>query len=220
MFNPVFQYPNEKTGSFEGERVGTKIFKNVKDVDQSAYGGWWPSFFPTAISFLVTGDGTAHNVMTVSCVVVVNAYPFMLGMPIFTGAKSTHGTGPRFSLELLRSTPEYTVNLPYIDQKMTTNVMICGSLSGRDGIDKFEKSGFTTMPSRHVGPPIIAECPLNFECRVHSMTTLGTHCWVIGEVQSVHLDERVANGRDHLIWRSLPDLEREQVQSADIEETV
>lgn len=207
-FEPVFLYPNEKTGSFEGERIGTKILKDVKDVAQSAYGGWWPSFFPTAIGFLVTGNADKANVMTVSCIAVVNAHPFMLGMPVFTGEESTHGTGPRFSLDLLRDNPEYTINLPYIDPKMTQNVTICGSLSGRDGIDKFAKSGFTTIPSRHVAPPIIAECPLNVECSLHSITKLGTHCWVMGKVQAVHLDESIASGRDHLVWRSLPDWEK------------
>jgi flavin reductase (DIM6/NTAB) family NADH-FMN oxidoreductase RutF len=209
-YNPIFRYPNDKTGFFKGEKVGTKLFKNVKDVDQSAYGGWWPTFFPTTLSLLVTGDKKKYNVMSVSCVVVVNAHPFMIGMPIFTGEKSTHGVGPRYSLELLQANPEYTINLPYIDEEMTKKVLICGSLSGR-GVDKFAKAGLTTMPSRHIDPPIIVECPLNIECRVHSMTRLGTHYWIMGNVLAVYLDESVSTGRNHLVWRSLPELEKGEV---------
>ena len=178
-YTPVYHYPTEKTGFFKGEKVGDKLLKDVKDVEHSDYGGWWPTFFPTAVNFLVTGDKEKHNVMSVACVAVVNAYPFMIGMPIFAGGISTRGDGPRYSLELLQFSHEYTINLPYIDSDMTKKVLVCGSVSGRDGIDKFKKAGFTIWPSRHVGPPILVECPLNLECKVYSMTLLGTHYWVI-----------------------------------------
>jgi flavin reductase (DIM6/NTAB) family NADH-FMN oxidoreductase RutF len=205
---PIITYPTEMTGYFKGKKVDGKIRKDIKDVDHSAYGGWWPTFFPTAITFLVTGTKETPNVMTSSCVVVVNAYPFMIGMPIFGGGKSPRGDGPRYSLELLQAHPEFTTNLPYIDSEMTKRVLICGSLSGRDGVDKFAKAGFTTSPSHHIAPPIITECPLNLECNVHSITPLGTHNWIIGRVLAVHLDEAVANGSDKLIWRSMPELKK------------
>jgi flavin reductase (DIM6/NTAB) family NADH-FMN oxidoreductase RutF len=205
-FNPIFRYPNESSGLFEGEKRGGKIFKNTRDMAHSEYGGWWPTFFPTAIGFLVTGEGDRCNVMTVSCIVVVNAHPFMLGMPVFAGNQSTHGTGPRYSLELLQANPEYTINVPHIDEAMNKNVTVCGTISGRDGIDKFEKTGLTKLASHHVAPPIIAECPLNAECTVHSMIFLGTHNWVIGKVEAVYLDEKVAKGDHHLVWHSLPEL--------------
>ena len=208
QYTPVFHYPSEKTGLFEGETIKGKILKDIKDSNHEEYGGWWPSFFPTAMSFLVTGDKDKHNVMSVSCVVVVNAYPFMLGMPIFAGGQSPRGDGPRYSLELLEESHEYTLNLPFIDNEMTKKIIICGSISGRDGVDKFVKAGLSIIPSRHVGPPIIKECPMNIECRVHSMTLLGTHCWVIGKALAVYLDESVAKGRDHLEWRSLPVLKK------------
>ncbi len=207
-FTPIFHYPTEKTGFFEGKKEGKKLVKDIKDSDHSAYGGWWPTFFPTAISFLVTGDNDKHNVMTVSSVVVVNAFPFMLGMPIFAGGKSPRGDGPRYSLDLLQANPEFTINLPYIDSAMTKKVIICGSLSGRNGYDKFAKADFTAAPSRNVGPPIIMECSLNIECRIYSMTLLGTHYWVIGRALTVHLDEEIATGRDQFVWRSLPELKK------------
>lgn len=207
-FTPIFHYPTEKTGFFTGEEEGIKLVKNILDSDHSAYGGWWPTFFPTAISFLVTGDRDKYNVMTVSSVVVVNAFPFMLGMPIFAGSKSPRGDGPRYSLELLQANPEFTINLPYIDKVMTKKVIICGSLSGRTGDDKFEKANFTAAASSNVGPPIIAECPLNIECRIHSMELLGTHYWVIGKALTIHLDKEIAAGRYQFVWRSLPELKK------------
>jgi|GEM_PF-3021789 len=207
-FTPVYHYPTEKTGFFEGEPVGSKLIKDLEGKTHQDFGGWWPSFFPTAIGFLVTGTREKANVMTVSCLTVVNAFPFMIGLAIFGGQVSTRGVGPRYSLELIKANPEFTVNLAYIDPEMTKKIIICGSLSGREGLDKIAKAGFTALPSRHVGPPILKECPLNLECRVHSMTYLGTHYWTIGRVEAVYLDEGLARGGDQFVWRSLPELVR------------
>lgn len=205
-FNPLYRFPSSQTGPFVGEADGDKIIKDIKGLDQSQYGGWWPSFFPTSVGFLVTGDSAKFNVMTVACIVVVNAHPFMIGMPLFAQGASDRGDGPRYSLELLERTGEYTMNIPYISDEMTKRAIICGSLSGRDGTDKFAKAGFTPVASRHVGPPSIKECPLNLECRVHTVVPLGSHKWVIGEVEAVHLDADVASGERHFFWRSMPEL--------------
>ncbi len=205
-FTPIYIYPTEKTGFFEGEPAGSKRIKDIKGVEQSAYGGWWPCFFPTTVGFLVTGKEEKPNVMTVSCIAVVNAYPFMVGFPIFVKGKSTRGEGKRYSFELLQANPEFTLNMPYIDSEMTKKILICGSFSGRDGVDKIAKADFTPLPSRHVSPPILKECLLNLECRVHSDIDLGTHHWIIGQVEAIHLDEQLAKGDNQLVWRSLPEL--------------
>ncbi|MBI5409243.1 MAG: flavin reductase family protein [Nitrospirae bacterium] len=209
-FSPVYTYPTEKTGFFKGERAGSKRVKDIKDVEHSAYGGWWPSFFPTSVGFLVTRNGDTTNVMTIACMSVVNAYPFMVGFPIHVKGKSERGEGTRYSYELLRANPQFTLNVPYIDTTMTKRVLICGSYSGRDGVDKIAKANFTTMPSRHVTPPILNECPLNLECRVHSDIDLGSHHWIIGKVEAVYLDEEMAEGDKQFVWRSLPELIRKE----------
>ncbi len=144
-FTSEYVYPTEQTGFFSGQKVGTKILKDIKDRDQSAYGGWWPCFFPTAIGFLVTGSNDKPNVMTVSCMAVVNAYPFMIGLPVFAKGKSARGDGPRYSLELLQKNPEFTINVPTADEAMTAKVVICGSISGRDGVNKITKANFTSL---------------------------------------------------------------------------
>jgi len=205
-YNPVYVYPTEKTGFFEGQPTGPKLVKELNGLSHEEYGGWWPSFFPSTIGFLVTGDGQKTNVMTISCLAVVNAYPFMIGMPISAGGRSSRVDGPRYSLELLQENGEYTINIGHIDPEITKKAIICGSTSGRDGTDKMAKAGFTPLPSRCVGPPIIQECALNFECRLHSQTLLGTHYWIIGQVEAVYLDKEVAQGRSQFVWRSMPEM--------------
>ncbi len=45
-------------------------------------------------------------------------------------------------------------------------VAFCGRESGRDH-DKFAECGLTAMPSTHIRPPCIAECPIHVECRIY-----------------------------------------------------
>lgn len=205
-YSPVYYYPTGQTELFQGQVSQGKVFKDIKNVEHSDYGGWWPIFFPTVVGLLVTGNQEQYNVMTVACLTVVNAFPFMVGFPIHAGGASPRGDGPRYSLTLLEENPEFTLNIPHISDEMTKKVMICGSISGRNGIDKFARAGFTPLPSLHVGPPVIKECSQNLECRVHTIVPLESHNWVIGTVDAVYLNEEVADGHSQLLWRSMPEL--------------
>jgi flavin reductase (DIM6/NTAB) family NADH-FMN oxidoreductase RutF len=42
-----------------------------------------------------------------------------------------------------------------------------------------------------VSAPLIAECPVNIECKVRHSLMLGTHEMFVGEVLAVHVDESV-----------------------------
>lgn len=212
-YSPVYNYPLAASDFSSWQPQGEKFFKDIKDAAQEDYGAWWPTFFPTAIGFLVTGAREAPNVMTISCMVVTCAHPFTVGFPVFCGEHSTRGHGPRYSLELLQQNPQFTLNVPCMSPEMTKKAIICGSLSGRDGVDKFEKASFTKLPSHHVQPPVLQECPISLECEVHSTQVLGTHTWVMGRVLAVHLDKRVAQGDKTIQWLSMPRYDDEEIPS-------
>ena len=69
-------------------------------------------------------------------------------------------------------------------------VWLCGSASGRQ-VDKFERFGLTALPSSVVKPPLIAECPVNLECRVIDMQVVGDHDLFLGEVAAQHVDRDI-----------------------------
>jgi len=104
--------------------------------------------------------------------------------PVWVGISVREAT---YSHGLIRKQGEFTVNMP--TASMIKQVLGCGSCSGRDGIDKFERFGLNPLPSKHVKPPIIAECPVNLECRVVGFHHVGDHDLFIGEVLLEHIDE-------------------------------
>lgn len=62
-----------------------------------------------------------------------------------------------------------------------------------DGVDEFLKSGFTPLPARFVKAALVAESPVQMECRLKEIVELGSGpgsgLMVIGEVLCFHVDE-------------------------------
>ena len=68
----------------------------------------------------------------------------------------------RFSHRMIKESGCFTVNVP--TREILRQVDLCGVVSGRDG-DKFARAGLTPVDGAAVEAPIVAECPVNFECR-------------------------------------------------------
>jgi len=48
---------------------------------------------------------------------------------------------------------------------------------------------------------LIEECPLNLECRVvHRVDFPGTHCWFVGEIEAVHVDQGYVRDQALMFW--------------------
>ncbi|MCK4656902.1 MAG: flavin reductase, partial [candidate division Zixibacteria bacterium] len=47
----------------------------------------------------------------------------------------------------------------------------------------------TPAPASQVASPLIAECPVNIECKVTQSIVLGTHELFIGEIVTIQIDE-------------------------------
>ena len=103
---------------------------------------------------------------------------------------------PRYSHELISATREYVINLP--TAAMVEKVDRCGNTSGRE-IDKFAAFGLTPVPAQKVRPPLIAECPINLECRVIGIQEIGDHDLFLGEVLVEHVAEEALDEKDRIL---------------------
>lgn len=93
----------------------------------------------------------------------------------------------RFSHHMLMETGEFVINLT--TERLAFATDYCGVKSGRD-IDKFAQMKLTPLPAQKVGAPLIAESPVNIECRVTEVKQLGSHDMFLAEVVAVHADEK------------------------------
>ncbi|MCM1369317.1 MAG: flavin reductase family protein [Candidatus Amulumruptor caecigallinarius] len=93
----------------------------------------------------------------------------------------------RHSHELIMKNMEFTINLT--TQEMARATDWVGVRSGRN-YDKWKETGLTPLAGETVASPTIEESPLSIECRVKSVTNLGSHDMFVAEVLNVRADSR------------------------------
>ncbi|MDD5571610.1 MAG: flavin reductase family protein [Bacteroidales bacterium] len=133
--------------------------------------------FPVPAALVVCGNEKKYNILTIGWIGMVSSTPPSLVISIQKN---------RYSLELIRETKEFTVNIPSSEQYLETDY--CGVASGRD-TDKFADTGFTQLKSLKIKTPIIKECPFNLECKLTQEIPLGEHIMLLAEAVEAHIDE-------------------------------
>lgn len=138
--------------------------------------------FPVPI-VLITSNSSDNkaNIMTAGWVGVVCSNPPMISLAIRPS---------RYSYKLIKENGEFVINIP--SSNLLKVVDYCGTFSGRT-IDKFKELSLTPLPAKIIQPPLIAECPVNIECKVTRNIFLGSHTLFIGEVITYHLNKDLLN---------------------------
>jgi flavin reductase (DIM6/NTAB) family NADH-FMN oxidoreductase RutF len=149
--------------------------------------------FPSPAGLIVSADeGGKPNIMAAGEIFNIGLKnPCIIGIAL---RKATYSHG------LISRTGEFTANLP--SRSLLEKVEGIGTVSGRDGRDKFADFGLSPLPSLKVRPPIVGECPVNLECKVLSVTVVGDHDLFLGEVLCMRVDaDKLGENQRMLIER-------------------
>ena len=109
---------------------------------------------PGPVVLLTTAHKGRANVMTMSWHMMVDFEPPLVACVV---SNRDH------SFRALRATKECVIAIPAVELALV--VVEIGNCSGRD-VDKFEAFHLTPMKTERVGPPLVAECFANLECKV------------------------------------------------------
>jgi flavin reductase (DIM6/NTAB) family NADH-FMN oxidoreductase RutF len=101
----------------------------------------------------------------------------------------------RLSYDYIKESGEFVVNLP--PASMVKKVDYCGVVSGKR-IDKIKEMNLQLEESQKVKAASLSQCPVNIECKVRSITPLGTHDLFLAEVVSVSVDEAIIDKSDKI----------------------
>ena len=115
------------------------------------------------------------NFITVAWTGVACAEPLMLAVAI------RHS---RHTLRGIEQHGTFSVNVPSAD--LVKEVDFCGIASGAT-VDKVAACGFRVFFGTLPDAPLIEQCPVNVECRVHTKLDLGSHILVVGQVEECHV---------------------------------
>nr|MBC7244952.1 flavin reductase family protein [Chloroflexota bacterium] len=142
--------------------------------------------YPVPVVMVTCGPVDKPNIITLAWVGTVCSDPPMVGISIRPS---------RYSHGLVKEHGEFALNLPTTD--LVRVLDYCGSVSGRK-VDKFAATGLTPAPAKAIETAVIAECPVNIECKVEQILPLGTHDLFLGKIVAVQMDENVLNEQREL----------------------
>lgn len=145
---------------------------------------------PRPVAWITSVDEQGRvNAAPFSSYNYVATSPPMLAVNIATRAGAIKDTARN-----LRATREFVVNVA------TKAVMETLHLTAQDfppEVSETELLGIPLLPSHHVRPPRIASTPVQMECRLDQIVTLGrgVNTLFIGEVVAFHLAHEVYDGK-------------------------
>ncbi|MBP6128293.1 flavin reductase family protein, partial [Flavobacterium sp.] len=145
---------------------------------------------PRPIAFASTMDEDGNpNLSPFSFFNVFSSNPPIL---IFSPARRVRNNTIKHTLINAQDTREVVINIVNYDM---VQQMSLSSTEYPDGVNEFEKAGFTMLPSDSVAPFRVAESPVQFECKVNDIVALGTEGGagnlVICEVVKIHIHESI-----------------------------
>lgn len=140
---------------------------------------------PVPAVMVSLGEGEEANIITIAWTGIINSRPPMTYVSI---RKERH------SHDILEKTREFVINLT--TETLAGKTDWCGVKSGRD-FDKWKETGLTKEPASVVKCPMIAESPVNLECKVTEVKELGSHDMFIAEIVKVHVDESIISEDGH-----------------------
>ncbi|AXP80288.1 Flavin reductase like domain protein [Mariniflexile rhizosphaerae] len=145
---------------------------------------------PIAFASTVDVDGRA-NLSPFSFFNVFSANPPIL---IFSPSRRVRDNTVKHTLKNVLVTREVVINVVSFDMVHQTSL---SSTEYPEGVNEFEKAGFTMLKSDIVKPFRVAESPVQIECKVNDIIELGIEGGagnlVICEVVKLHIDEDVLN---------------------------
>jgi len=152
---------------------------------------WRPGnmLYPLPAVIVTCSDGEGrNNAFTVAWTGTVCSDPAMVSISV---------RPERFSYGLIKKTGEFVINLTTEDLAFATDYV--GVKSGRDE-DKIKKLGLKTLPGVKTKAPLLADSPVNLECKVKDIIHLGTHDMFVAEILATHVNEEYMDeaGKFHL----------------------
>jgi len=164
-------------------------------------------FYPGSVVLVTAVDAAGKaDICTVGAWALVNGVPRMFGIAM-CARESGNYFWKRYTTTCIEQTGEFVINIPHAGLRKAWEV--CGSvtLTKQPDADKFALARLTPAPAAVVKAPLIAECPVNIECRVHSKLELPTHDWIVGEPVACHTAVELIQGTARLRWDNAPVLE-------------
>lgn len=165
----------------------------VKDLHQFIVG----AIAPRPIAFVSTVD--ENGIENLAPYSFFNAFSSNPPIFVFSSNRRVKGNTTKDTLHNITANAEVVINV--VNYNMVQQ-MALASISYPAEVNEFDKSGLTPIASESVKPSRVKESPVQFECRVNEVQTLGEHGGaghlIICEVLKIHIDENIIDEKGRI----------------------
>jgi len=150
---------------------------------------------PIALASTIDSEGRP-NLAPFSFFNVFSANPPVL---VFSPARRGRDNTTKHSFENVKIIREVVINVVTYDIVQQTSL---ASTEYPEGVNEFEKAGFTPVASEKIKPFRVKESPVQFECIVNDIIELGQSGGagnlIICEIVKMHIDERILDSEQRI----------------------
>lgn len=113
-------------------------------------------------------------------------------MCVFSPARRVRDNTTKHTLENVLEVGECVINIVTYSMVQQTSL---ASVEYPKGTNEFIKAGFTALPSELVKPPRVAEAPVQLECLIKEVISLGDQKGagnlILAEIKLIHIKEEI-----------------------------
>ena len=118
---------------------------------------------------------------------------------IFSPSRRVRDNTTKHTLENIKMVPECVINI--VNYEMVQQMSLA-SCDYPKGTNEFIKAGFTPLDSELVKPPRVAEAPIQLECIVQEVITLGENAGagnlILALIKKIHIKEEVLDDNKNI----------------------
>lgn len=118
---------------------------------------------------------------------------------IFSPSRRVRDNTTKHTLENIKMVPECVINI--VNYEMVQQISLA-SCDYPKGTNEFIKAGFTPLDSELVKPPRVAEAPIQLECIVQEVITLGENAGagnlILALIKKIHIREEVLDAHKNI----------------------
>ncbi len=141
---------------------------------------------PLPPTMVTCGTCEHPNVLTVAWTGILNTQPPVTYISL---------RPERYSYNIIKQSGEFVINLT--TEQLVKAADYCGVKSGKN-TDKFKDMQLTAEKSQKVSAPILAQSPVNIECKVREIIPLGTHHMFLADIVALDVAKELIDSKGRL----------------------
>jgi flavin reductase (DIM6/NTAB) family NADH-FMN oxidoreductase RutF len=150
---------------------------------------------PRPIALVTTHDAQGRvNAAPFSYFNVMSAHPPLVALGIDGNARAPDGM--KDTTRNIVNSSEFVINL--VDEPLVRSMNLC-AIDFPPGVDETVAAGLALVASVQVAPPRVANSPVQFECRLHTLVPIAPVRYVIlGEIVHIHVRDDLIDAEMHI----------------------